>query len=231
MVIFIIKPLWFGICRITITIFVMTHPEQPEEEIGHEVFEPASWLGSRNTRDIFRVMRNTALSATREQLENIRPMLAACGGLCVFHTFADEAEYRILVTNRKEVTDPRNIVVSVNCERTPDANEPYFPDGRIMDLSDIVVPPTGKWLNTSYSTLSRRHHDKRWDSPDSGTILYIRNTSVTLYGHLHYGDFNPGPARDMQEVGEDAAALWSTCLALQHCTPTNLEEHVKTIKK
>lgn len=204
-------------------------PETPKQTQEADCFEPQEWLGQKNSRAIIHIGRDIMLGNVREILRKKEPTMAALGGFCLFRTYIDESEIGILITNNSKISGPRSTVVSINKLRSPEPHERGFPDGRALEMLDVSIPHTSRWLNTSRGTMFRGQHDSSWTRPKTGTLLQPRNGNLDLYGNLANGNFTPAPARDTQEVGEDAEALWSVYSALVLCNEVTLCDDITSM--
>lgn len=204
-------------------------PETPRQIEETTRLKPEEWLGPRNTRTLIHIYRNSMLDVVREALGRKEPLLATMGGFCLFKTFTDDSEFSILITNNSQICGDRNTVVSVNKLRQPTYDEPVFPNGRVLELTDLTIPDQTKWLKATGETIYRGQHEHTWGVPSFTTLLYRRNETLELYGNLVNNFFVPQPASNMQEVGEFAESLWSVQSALALCTEMNLCEDITSI--
>lgn len=203
----------------------------PQEDlVSGEAFSIEDWIAPKDKRDAVHIGRKVLLATVRRQINNLTPLLASRGGVCFFQQYANDSEYKILLTNLFAVAGEKNTVISINRERPALESEPHFPDGRTVQLLDMSVPAAGKWLNSSWETLYRSHHSKSWGSPRCATLLYPRNDTLQLLGNLCAGDFTPVPASNLAEVQEDMDCLWNLSGALALCSEDTLNPWVNHIK-
>jgi hypothetical protein len=206
----------------------LNSPESPKQ-IETTRLKPEEWLDPKNTRTIIHINRNTLLDVTRKELAKREPTLAMMGGFCLFRTYTEDSELSVMLTNNNRISGARSTVVSINKLRSPEADEPGFPNGRVLDLLDVAVPITSRWLNTGRQTLYRGQHEHAWSVPKNATLHQPRNGHLALIGNLQDGDFKPLPARNMAEVEEDADALWQVYSALSYCDEVSLCEDITSI--
>jgi len=197
----------------------------------HEL-DPLVWLGPKNARTIIHIGRSGLLAEIRSTLEFHEPQLAINGGLAYYETYGEDAShYGVLLATHPDIATPDATVISINKTRQPDPDEPFFPDGRVLELTDLTFHNNGgKWMNFGWQTLYRGHRDHAWDLPTYATLLAPWFDKLRLFGNLsNGGDFLPTPANDLQEVEDDAEILWTVYEALRLCNASSLNENITSI--
>lgn len=206
-------------------------PNHPHPEgVTQQVFRPEDWLTGSNYRDIVHIDRDTILSAVRSRLESLIPQLIINGGVCFYRSYADDAEYSVLVTDHYSVAEPGSTVVSVNKIRAPFHTEPHFPNGRVIELLDLILPATTRWQNNSAETMYRHPNDRSWNIPKYSTLLRPKFNTLQVIGNLAQKNFKPSPPPNMRAVVTDATTLWEAHRALTYCSSSTLEPAITEIE-
>ncbi len=202
--------------------------EEPAvDRIQPEPFDAEDWLIPKNVRDIIHVGRDLLLNEVRLKLQILQPTLAAQGGFAFYRTYANDAEYQILVNNQTEIAGEHSTVIVTNKISSPEPGDPHFPDGRTMHLTDLVIPDKSRWANFAWESFYKHQMTHAWPAPIFATLLEPKANSVRLVGNLKDpDDFRPQPALDRQEVSDVSDVLWDTLGALALCSPVSLDENV-----
>lgn len=198
-------------------------------ETTSQAFDPAEWLGHKNARWLIRMNRAIMLETVRQQLDEVKPLLAGHGGIAYFETYANDTAYRILITNFFHLAGERNTVISANAQRNTLPSEPFAIDGQAIDLFDIVIPDHSRWLNSCWETLYRNQHQHRWPQPERATLIEPHTNSVRLCGNLARGEFLPAPANDLEDITTDGEMLWRAHFVLGLCSSASFEPSITQI--
>ncbi len=210
-----------------------TTPENtPSEWQAYEAVRPQEWMDPDATRAAIHAGRDVLLESVRTILDTLEPQLACNGGVCFYKTFGPDADkYSVLLTDNTELAGPDSTIIAVNVMRQPLPDEPVFPNGKVMELTDLTLAERNRWLNASRETLYRGFGDSGWQIPELATLLVPKQDSVKLVGsHIGNPEFYPAAARNLQDVAQDAEALWNAWSALRLCGLVALEENITTIE-
>jgi hypothetical protein len=223
--------LCFCFLALSITITAaMSHESEkaPIEQGQPEAFCVKDWLYPRNYRAAVHIGRNVLLKEVRSKLTDLQPFFNTADEACFFKTYAGDAEHRILLTKHERYAQKNSTTVVVNTKRRTENSEPYPIDGQAIDMTDLSIPVSSKWLNHSYETLYRDQHQHRWDAPMYATLIEIKQDSLRLVGNLNRGVLTPTPARNLDDVEGDMSILWTVNNALSLCTKGSFEPDITT---
>lgn len=202
------------------------HEQTPSEDQPQELFSPKDWLHPESVSGIIYEGRDLLRQLVKDELTRIDPILRSRDGLCLFRTYANDSTFDILVIDRPDIAEEDNTIVVTNQLRHTYPGEQYYPDGQAMVVTDLVISPTGHWLNSGHDTQFRGPDRPAWKVPNNGTLIWLPKDSmesIQLFGNLKNGNFVPKQERNIHDVENNFKALWETLYSLRLCGEASLE--------
>lgn len=184
----------------------MPNPEIPDDTPINHFNELDLGISPKDARDFIKYEHTTLVSELRVSIAGLQQKLDQTDGFAVFHTWANDEELTVLLTNRREMVTKNHTAVVINQKRFTEPGEPS-PDGMALNVTDIVIrnQPPRKQGSVEYSAVKqsaqyREHHKHAWTIPTRGTLLMVSSEKLFGYGNLRtpfpfYSDKTNDPER------------------------------------